>query len=104
MNHPSQADSRQTQRGRILALLVTARGGWVALPALGVAQYNSRVLELRRLGFRIENRREAKRSWFRLVAGPSLPTPAPAPVFPPASTPDTESLFGDISPDRTYEE
>lgn len=66
---------RKTQRDRILRLLVEAHGEWVPLPqilALGVAQYNARIFELRRLGFNIENRSESdtvtgvRRSWFRL--------------------------------------
>jgi hypothetical protein len=86
-------DSKKTQRGRILALLVAERGAWVGLPAilgLHVAQYNSRLLELRRMGFRIENRREGKHSWFRLVTGQTAPAP------------EADTLFGDLSRDRTY--
>jgi hypothetical protein len=77
----------KTQRSEILRLLLDARGSWVPLPeilALGIAQYGARILELRRLGFTIENRTERlsgqRRSWFRLVE-PSLPdklAPAPA--------------------------
>ena len=67
--------NRKTQRDRILRLLIEARGGWVPLPdilALGCAQYNARIFELRRLNFSIENRSEidaetgARHSWFRL--------------------------------------
>jgi hypothetical protein len=61
---------RRTQRDRVLTLLRARAGSWVPLPeilALGVAQYGSRILELRRLGYRIENRQQAGRSWFRLV-------------------------------------
>jgi hypothetical protein len=64
----------RSQRAAILRLLVDAKGGWVALPnvlELGIAQYNARILELRRLGFVIENRTEringARHSWFRLT-------------------------------------
>lgn len=74
----------KTQRARILRLLVDARGGWVPLPellALGIAQYNARVWELRRLGFTIENRTETmdgqRHSWFRLVASPPQIAPTP---------------------------
>lgn len=71
----------KTQRDRILGLLIEARGEWVPLPdilALGVAQYNARIFELRRLNFNIGNRSEidpetgARRSWFRLR---NLPEP-----------------------------
>ena len=71
------ADTRKTQRAKILALLVDANGGWVGLSqilALHIAQYNSRILELRRLGFNVFNRTERVdgkvRSWFRLQVGP----------------------------------
>jgi hypothetical protein len=55
--------------------LIDACGGWVPLPdilALGIALYNARIFELRRLGFFIENRTEeidgVRHSWFRLVS------------------------------------
>jgi len=105
-----------TQRSRILQLLDNARGEWVPLPEildLGIAQYNSRILELRRLGFRIENRKERHDgkilSSFRLVTGSAgndsdsldLPTRV-APCIqeseqrePPAAP---LSLFGDLTP------
>jgi hypothetical protein len=67
----------KTQAAAILRLLVEARGAWVPLPeilALGIAQYNSRIFELRRRGFKIENRievvNEVRHSWFR-IASPS---------------------------------
>jgi hypothetical protein len=72
-----QTDSRSTQRARILKLLIDARGGEVSLPEIlaCAAQYNSRIFELRRLGFKITNRTEGingnRRSWFRLVWGPT---------------------------------
>jgi hypothetical protein len=78
----------KTQRAAILRLLIDARGDWVPLPeilALGCAQYNARIFELRRLGFRIESRTErageVRHSWFRLIASltPSAPTPKPEP-------------------------
>jgi hypothetical protein len=65
-------ESRATQRGRILELLIATRGDWVPLPTIAecAAQYNARIFELRRLGFHIANRTEVvngtKRSWFRL--------------------------------------
>jgi|SRR5579863_3057480 len=72
-------DSRKTQRSRILRLLIDARGAWIPLPEIMAcaAQYNARIFELRRLGFKIENRTEeidgARHSWFRLVNS-SLPS------------------------------
>lgn len=65
---------RKTQSAAVLRLLIDAHGSWVPLPqilALGIAQYNARILELRRLSFNIENRTErvngARHSWFRLT-------------------------------------
>lgn len=63
----------RTQRGRILALLIEARGQWVAGPQIFrlAAQYSARIHELRKLGFRIENKTATvdgqRHSWFRLV-------------------------------------
>jgi hypothetical protein len=65
----------KSQCAAILRLLIEAHGAWVPLPEIMAcaAQYNARVLELRRLGFNIENRTErvdgARHSWFRLVTG-----------------------------------
>jgi hypothetical protein len=69
-------ESANTQRSRILRLLVEARGGWVPSPEIAACaqQYNARLFELRRLNFQIENRvaeqNGIRLSWFRLVAGP----------------------------------
>jgi len=69
---------RKSQGAALLRLLIDAHGSWVPLPqilALGIAQYNARILELRRLGFLIENKTErvndARHSWFRLVNSPA---------------------------------
>jgi len=69
---------RKTQSAALLRLLIDAHGSWVPLPqilALGIAQYNARVFELRRLGFVIENKTErvngARHSWFRLINSPA---------------------------------
>ena len=67
-------EKRPTQCDRLLALLEAHRGDWVPLPtvlALGIAQYNARVWELRRAGYAITNRKEmaedgSVHSWFRL--------------------------------------
>ncbi len=68
----------QSQAAEILRLLIDAHGSWVPLPEilkLGVAQYNARIFELRRMGFLIENRTQrvngARHSWFRLVNSPA---------------------------------
>jgi len=67
------SSNRQTQRERILALLRAADGGWVGLPAildLRIALYTTRILELRRAGYDIENRTQTvdgiRHSWYRL--------------------------------------
>ena len=88
-NTPSAPTNAKTQRARILRLLIEARG-WVPLPELiaCAAQYNARVLELRRLGFAIENKTERvngeRHSWFRLVSSPA-PAPKPEPAKPNAA-------------------
>jgi hypothetical protein len=72
--------NHNTQRGEILAILIKARGHRVGLPQLlsCAAQYNSRIFELRKMGFRIVNERERvngqTRTWFRLISGPTLPS------------------------------
>ena len=80
------------QSKKILALLRAVNGAWVPLPeilALGIAQYNARIWELRKQGFTIENRTEViddvRHSWFRLVS-----SPAPEPPKPKASEPVIE--------------
>ena len=76
--------NHSTQRAKILAELVSARGEWVPLYRVTqhAAQYNARVYEVRRMGHVIRNRtREidgVRHSWFRLEPGASQPIPAPA--------------------------
>ncbi len=68
----------KSQRDKILGLLVSARGQWIGLPEIAACamQYNSRIHELRRLGFVIENKIRVvdgvKHSSFRLVAGTAM--------------------------------
>ena len=101
----SGAGARATQRGRILRLLIEARGSWVSLPeilALGI-EYNSRIFELRGLGFRIENRRRQHCSEFRLVPGPAASAPEAEPKqcsINPADTAEVGWLFPDDAPPR----
>jgi hypothetical protein len=62
--------TRKTQRGRLLGKLRSRTGHWFPLPeilALGIAQYSARIFELRRLGYRIENKREGEHTFFRLL-------------------------------------
>jgi|HubBroStandDraft_4_1064222.scaffolds.fasta_scaffold557357_1 hypothetical protein len=58
-------------REKILELFAARPNEWIPLPTilrLGVAQYNSRILELRRAGYIIDNKTEytegVKHSWF----------------------------------------
>jgi hypothetical protein len=100
--------SKATQRTRILALLTSARGDWVPLPQITAcaAQYNARVYELRRLGFKIVNRTRdvdgVRHSWFRLESGPVAPSPAKlqAPHVQESPTPGPRSLFAENAPER----
>jgi hypothetical protein len=82
---------RKTQRGRILARLLEARGGEVPAPELarlGGLQFQTRIYELKhQLDFKIENRMETvdgkKLSWYRLVSSPDVPaTPPPVGAAP----------------------
>ncbi len=70
---------RSTQRDRLYTLLYGRRNEWVALPQileLRIAQYGTRLKELRELGADIRNRKEAKdgtvHSWYMLVI-PEVP-------------------------------
>lgn len=111
--------TRASQRSKILGLLVSARGDWVSLVEVKecAAQYNSRIYDLRRLGFRIENKIreiEGKRlSWFRLLSAPGQakslnPTGPDSPTTElprdPVNNPTAKeaSLFGDLTPGRRY--
>jgi hypothetical protein len=102
--------STTSQRDRLLALLKRHRGEWVALPQVqdaGGAQYNARIYELRGLGHRITNSTqevdEVRRSWFRLEIASAPTRPISAPTEPTAPE-STATLFGAISPDRSYRE
>jgi hypothetical protein len=105
--------NHNTQRGEILSLLIKALGDRVPLPkilALSV-QYNARLHELRKLGFRIDNERERVdgqvRSCYRLIldsqeSPKSKSEAGDAPIS--QDNPQSETLFGDISRDRSYVE
>lgn len=77
---PTPASERKAQSGRILRLLIAARGAWIPLPEIMAcaAQYNSRIHELRKVGFRVENKLETaddgtKHSFYRLLPGMNEP-------------------------------
>jgi hypothetical protein len=77
-------ENAKTQGSRILRLLIDACGAWVPLPEIMAcaAQYNTRIFELRRSGYHIENRTETidgqRHSWFRLVVDSPASRPAPS--------------------------
>ena len=59
---------------RILKFLEARQGGWISrleLLGLGLRNYRQRIGDLRRAGYRIQNRRryrgEIRDSWYRLV-------------------------------------
>jgi len=108
MPHPSkeEVNRRANQGAQLLALLKAYSPNLAPLrEVVDVAgfQYSARIFELRRLGHRIEN--EPGRG-FRLVT--CLPAAVESPTIEihdrvPPSTEST-SLFGDLTPDRTYSE
>jgi Helix-turn-helix domain len=110
-------NNKNTQRGRILALLMVACCGEVGLPEilqLGIARYGARIGELRKRGYDIQNRTETvdgeKRSWYRLVPSPTLPAQSQERVAAhdsfskPAPTNSQPALFDLGAPDRNYRE
>lgn len=100
-------DIRKTQCDQLLAKLTAAaeRGEELALPeilSLRIAQYNTRLKELRGEGYVIKNRTERRDgrvlSWYRLVSKPAASQPqntlkqlAPTKSFP---------EFGNLSPEH----
>jgi hypothetical protein len=83
------------QQQKLKALLLRAHGEWVELPEildLKISQFGARVLELRRMGYDIQNRQETrdgkKRSWYRLVPSVLAAVTTPTKV-------EHTSLFGD---------
>jgi len=98
---------RASQRSQILRLLISARGDWVSLLEIKecAAQYNSRIFDLRRLGFRIANKiREVdgvRRSWFRLESSPSTVHDAQTEATSDA-TATSFPEFGSLAPERRY--
>lgn len=98
--------ARDSQREEILALLMSARGGWVPVPLIAgrAAQYNARIFELRRSGYRILNRTEdvegQKHSWFRLERGSDGKPPSVTDSSPSPSVPSSFPEFGSLEPER----
>lgn len=104
--------NRLTQRERILALLRSRLGQWVALPeitGLGIAMYPPRIKELRDAGHDIENRlehlddgsihsfyrlHEPARDWYTRETGQTRPSLTPVPKSEPV--PDFGPLFSSV--------
>jgi hypothetical protein len=109
-------DIRKTQCDQLLAQLTAAaeRGEEVGLPeilSLRIAQYGTRLKELRGEGHIIHNRTERRDgrvlSWYRLVSKPATSQPQNTlrnTRQSQTSPTETASLFGDLSPDRSYAE
>jgi hypothetical protein len=99
-------NNRKTQRSAILKLLIAAHGQEVPLPRIAdlAAQYNARLFELRRQGFRIINRTRTidgvKHSWFRLEIGLAEDTPCTSESLATTTPPETFPQFGSLSPER----
>lgn len=97
--------SRATQRGQILSVLIAARGDWVPLPKITecAAQYNARIFELRRSGFRIANQvRDVggeRHSWFRLESPPADVSPQESENLA-VAIPHSFPQFGILAPER----
>lgn len=101
--------TRAGQRGQILKLLEAAGGQGVSLPEIAACavQYNARIYELRRLGFRIANKtREVdgeRHSWFVLESMPAVGKSSQTetvPEEPARSFPE----FGTLAPEGRYPE
>jgi hypothetical protein len=91
--HSHQQTDRANQRSRLLELLKSHSPYWVPISevvSIARFQYGARILELRRLGHRIEN--DPGRA-FRLAT-------KPAPVASPSTTADVEThpLFPNAPP------
>jgi hypothetical protein len=96
--------NHKTQRANILGKLIEAKVGRVSLLEIlaCAAQYDSRIHELRKMGFSIVNEREhidgQLHTWFRLVSGPTLQKSQQK-----SETPGGEAtLFPIEPPDRSY--
>jgi len=91
--------SAKSQRAAILGLFINAKGSWVASPKIAALaqQYGARLLELRRLGFVIQNRIEivdgARHSWFRLLSSPVAKPERCAAIVPSKVTTEDLPLF-----------
>jgi hypothetical protein len=98
----------QTQRARLLEVLLRARGGEVGLPEilnLKISQFGARLKELRALGFHIENRQETRDgqrlSFYRLRLDSAPPQKLPEPT---SEAGGAATLFDISPPDRSYRE
>ena len=61
-----------SQKQRIKQLFLDRSNEWVPLPDildLRISQFGARILDLRREGYNIINKKENKHSWYKLVTG-----------------------------------
>ncbi len=104
MTFTISSSQKSTQRDRMLALLRGGAGSWVPLPdilRLGIAQYNARIYELRRLGHCIESKQEGDQSWFRLTKpSASIAKPSNGENVEVTERPEALRLFPDDAPLR----
>lgn len=108
-------NQRRSQADIILSALQAGWPSWV--PSLTLSrlslQYQARVFELRKAGWEIQNRVRtmadgSKRGEYRLgskgLGVDRLPRPVITPTAPTQADHCEGSLFGDITPDRSYRE
>jgi len=105
--------NRQTQESRILMMLEASWPQWVPAPVLAriSLQYASRIHGLRKAGRlicnRVEHRGGAKHGFYRL-GSPPIPSNRELRANQAEKSANSidhpDSLFGDISPDRSYAE
>jgi hypothetical protein len=111
----SQVPSEGTLEARILRALHAAYPEWTPASVLAriSLQYNAKMLALRKRGWQIANRVEIcngkRHGYFRLATPGSLPNPAEKRVSTATNSErfnkaEHGSLFGDLSPDRSYRE
>jgi hypothetical protein len=100
---------RKNQEQRILWLLDAAWPNWVPSPELAKIslQYGARIHGLRKKGWQISNRIEivagVRHGFFRL-GSPPVPSSKVLRQVQSPPTAEVATLFGDITPDRTYRE
>lgn len=105
------SQKHNSRTNQLLNLLRARRGQDVPaylVAQIGGLQYGARIHTLRQQGYVIVNRDEwhdgVRISWFRLEEPTPTSTPTASAPTPADSQPAAATLFGDISPDRSYRE